>query len=129
MGITLGYRLSDNNTIGIGASALIGWGSDIRHVRVTGSGLGIRSFADIHLQKTFYLSAGLEYNYQPVFTELRQLPGIHDWQQSGLIGISKIVSVKSRVFSKTKLQLLWDVLSYQQTPQTTPIKFRIGYAF
>ncbi len=129
LGITLGYRLSDNNTVGIGASALIGWGTDIGHVRVTGSGLGLRSYADIHLKKTFFLSGGLEYNYQPVFSNLRQLPGIHNWQQSGLIGVSKIVSVKSRVFSKTKLQLLWDVLSYSQTPQTAPIKFRVGYSF
>jgi hypothetical protein len=129
LGITLGYRLSDNNTVGIGASALIGWGTDIRHVQVTGSGLGLRSYADIHLKKTFFLSGGLEYNYQPVFANLRQLPGIHSWQQSGLIGLSKIVSVKSRVFSKTKLQLLWDLLSYSQVPKTAPIKFRIGYAF
>jgi len=129
LGITLGYRISDNNTVGIGASALIGWGTDIGHVRVTGSGLGLRSYADIHLKKTFYLSGGLEYNYQPVFANLRQLPGIHNWRQSGLIGVSKIVAVKSRVFSKTKLQLLWDMLSYSQTPQTAPIKFRVGYSF
>jgi hypothetical protein len=49
------------------------------------------------------------------------------WQQSGLIGISKVVSVKSKFFKNTKLQLLWDFLSYQQVPQNQAIVFRVGY--
>ena len=128
LGLTLGYRLNDNNSIGVGASALVGWGSDIRHIAFTGSGFGLRSFADIHFRQTWYFSGGLEYNYQPP-TGPGKIPGLRSWQQSGLVGISKIVSVKSRVLKKTKVQLLWDFLSYSQTPQTPPFKFRIGYGF
>jgi hypothetical protein len=51
------------------------------------------------------------------------------WTRSGLIGLSKTVSMKSRVFKKAQLQLLWDFLSYQQVPQTQPLVFRIGYTF
>jgi hypothetical protein len=54
---------------------------------------------------------------------------ISSWQKSGLVGVSKIVSIKSKFFKKTKLQLLWDFLSYQQMPRTQPIKFRVGYNF
>ena len=51
------------------------------------------------------------------------------WQQSGLVGLSKILSLKTKVFKKTKLQLLWDFLCYEQVPRGQPIKFRIGYNF
>ena len=51
------------------------------------------------------------------------------WQQSGLLGLSKVLDVKNKYFKKTKLQLLWDFLSYQQAPRTQPVVFRIGYAF
>jgi hypothetical protein len=51
------------------------------------------------------------------------------WQQSGLIGLSKIISVKTKFFKKTRLQLLWDFLSYEQVPKAQPIKFRVVYNF
>jgi hypothetical protein len=51
------------------------------------------------------------------------------WQQSGLVGISKVISIKSKFFKKTKLQLLWDFLSYEQVPRTQALKFRVGYNF
>jgi hypothetical protein len=41
----------------------------------------------------------------------------------------KTVSVKSRVFKKTKLSLLWDFLSYQQMPKIQALVFRVGYIF
>jgi hypothetical protein len=51
------------------------------------------------------------------------------WQQSGLLGLSKVFDVKSKFFKKTKLQLLWDFLSYQQVPKTQAVLFRIEYGF
>ncbi len=59
----------------------------------------------------------------------QQINNLDDWQQSGLVGVSKIVSLKSKMFKKTKLQLLWDFLSYQQVPRTQALKFRLRYAF
>jgi len=127
--LTVAYKLNDKNSIGVGASYKIGWGKDIKHIAFTSEGLGVRSFLDINIKKSFFASGGFEYNYQKPFKKVQQLYAIDSWQKSGLVGITKIVSIKSKVFKKTKLQLLWDFLSYYQQPQTQPIKFRVGYNF
>jgi hypothetical protein len=131
LGLSVGYKINDKSTIGIGASYKVGWGKNIRNIDISSQGAGIRSFLDVKLKGSFFASGGFEYNYQPV----AYTPGIVagdkaiPWQQSGLVGISKIVSLKSKLFKKTKLQLLWDFLSYQQTPRTQALKFRVGYNF
>jgi hypothetical protein len=136
IGLSVGYKLNNNSTIGIGASYKIGWGQDIKHISITQQGVGLRSYLDVKLKGSFYSSGGFEYNYQPlspeVITSISGLGKWNDpsaWSRSGLIGISKIVSIKSKFFKKTKLQLFWDFLSYQQVPRTQPVKFRIGYNF
>ena len=68
-------------------------------------------------------------NYRTTFNSIAQLQDLNAWSQSGLIGLSKVVDVKSKFFKKTKLQLLWDFMSYQQIPRTQPVIFRIGYKF
>jgi hypothetical protein len=129
IGITIGYKLNDNNVVGVGASYKIGWGSDIHHIRLSSQGAGLRSFLDVRIKKTFFASGGFEYNYQQPFSSFKPLNYLSNWQKSGLIGVSKIVSMKTRVFKKTKLQLLWDFLSYQQKPPAPAFLFRIGYSF
>ncbi|HMH20169.1 MAG TPA: hypothetical protein VK563_00265 [Puia sp.] len=129
IGLSLGYKLNQSNVIGIGASYKLGWGTGFNHIALTSQGAGIRSFLDIKIKASFSATGGLEYNYTTPFTSLQQVRHLNDWTQSGLIGVSKTVSMKSRVFKKTKLQLLWDFLSYQQIPRTQPILFRIGYGF
>ena len=128
-GASLGYRLGHNNVIGIGASYAMGWGSSIQHVSITGQGVGLRSFLQIGIKNGFSATGGFEYNYTTQFTNLQQLRQIQNWTRSGLIGLSKTVSTKSRVFSKTQVQLLWDFLSYSQVPKTEPLVFRLGYNF
>lgn len=133
IGLSVGYKLSDNSVVGIGGSYKVGWGKDIRHIDITSQGAGLRSFLDVKLKGSFFASGGFEYNYQPLTVSETVTPDItaqaDQWQQSGLVGISKIVSLKSKTFKKTKLQLLWDFLSYQQQPRTQAIKFRVGYNF
>ena len=126
-GLSLGYKLNDKSIIGIGTSYKLGWGQNIRNINITHEGVGLRSFADWKLKGSFWLSGGYEMNYQSEFNRLVQLQNMTAWQKSGLLGLSKVVSVKSRFFKKTKLQLLWDFLSYDQEPRTQPILFRIGY--
>jgi hypothetical protein len=131
LGLSVGYKLNDKSTIGVGGSYKMGWGKDIRHIAISSQGAGIRSFLDVKLKGSFFASGGFEYNYQPtadLTTTNGQLKA-DAWQQSGLVGISKIVSLKSKLFKKTKLQLMWDVLSYQQVPRAQAIKFRVGYNF
>jgi hypothetical protein len=129
IGLSLGYKLGKGNVIGIGASYKLGWGRDIQHVSISSQGAGLRSFVDIKLKGSFFISGGFEYNYQQVFSSLREIYDLNTWHQSGLLGISKIISLKTKYFKKTKLQLLWDFLSYRQVPQTQPIKLRVGYNF
>ena len=135
LGLSVGYKLTDKSVIGVGASYKMGWGQDIKHIEITSQGMGLRSYLDIKLKGSFFASGGFEYNYQPVNTDsLSATSGVHwkdisSWNQSGLIGVSKIISIKSKFFKKTKLQLMWDFLSYQQVPRTQPVKFRVGYNF
>lgn len=128
-GLSVGYKLSGNSIIGVGASYKLGWGNGVQHIALSSQGAGLRSFIDIKIKGSFSASGGLEYNYTKPFTSIQQINSLNYWTRSGLIGVSKTVSVKSRVFKKTKLQLLWDFLSYQQIPKTQPLIFRIGYNF
>ena len=129
LGLTLAYQLGHSNTIGIGASYKLGWGTPLQHIAISSQGAGLRSFIDIHLKKTFSLSGGFEMNYLTPFKRFQDLRALSAWTQSGLIGFTKTVSMKNRVFRKTQLSFLWDFLSYYQTPKTQPIIFRVGYGF
>jgi hypothetical protein len=129
IGLSVGYKLSDKSTIGVGASYQIGWGAGISHIALSGQGAGLRSFVDIRVKGTWSATGGLEYNYTTPINSLQQISNLGDWTQSGLMGVSKTIAVKNRFFKQTKLQLLWDFLSYQQIPKTEPIIFRVGYNF
>jgi len=129
IGFSLGYKINDNSVIGIGSSAKIGWGKDIRNIRVTGQGFSIRSFLDWKIKKSFFASGGFEYDYQQSFSSVRELYNPDSWKKSALLGLTKIVSFKGKLFKKTKVQLLYDFLYKEQMPVTAPLKFRIGYTF
>ena len=126
---TVGYKINNRSTAGIGLSYNVGWGTDIHHIKVSSQGIGIRSYLDVNIKGNFYATGGYEKNYNHVFTSLAQLSDTRLWQESGLLGISKIVSLRGNLVKKTKLQLLWDFLSYYQIPKTQPILFRVGYNF
>jgi hypothetical protein len=128
-GASLGYRLGHSNVVGVGVSYKMGWGTGIQNIAITGQGVGLRSFLQVALKGSFSAMGGFEYNYTTPFTQYQQLKELQYWTKSGLIGVSKTVSMKSRVFKKCQLQLLWDFLSYEAVPQTQPLLFRIGYTF
>ena len=128
-GFSLGYKLGHSNVVGIGASYKLGWGNGIQHIAFSSQGVGLRSFLQIKIKGSFSASGGFEYNYTTPFVSFQQLKQLEYWTKSGLIGITKTVSLKNRVFKKTSVSLLWDFLSYQQLPKTQPFLFRIGYNF
>lgn len=124
------YKLNKTNVVGFAIAYKMGWGENIHHIRISSQGLGLRSFADIKIKKNTFLSGGFEFNFQKPFNSTHIFDHeLANWTKSGLIGISRIVSIKSRVFKKAKLQILWDFLSGRQLPRTEPLKFRIGYSF
>ncbi|HEY6505035.1 MAG TPA: hypothetical protein VIZ28_13750 [Chitinophagaceae bacterium] len=129
IGLSLGYKLNDRSVIGVGASYKLGMGKGWNDIDVTSEGIGLRSFIDWKIKGSLWISGGYEQNYKSAFSDFDQLKDLNAWTQSGLIGISKTISLKTKFFKKTKLQLLWDFLSYQQVPMTQPIVFRVGYNF
>ncbi len=129
IGLSAGYKLNDKSIIGIAASYKIGWGRGFNNINITSEGIGLRSFVDWNLKGSLWISGGYEQNFRSAFRDVEQLRNLSAWQQSGLLGMSKIISLKTKILKKTKIQLLWDFLSYQQVPKTQPILFRVGYNF
>ncbi|MBW0176597.1 hypothetical protein [Sediminibacterium sp.] len=124
--VTAGYKLTDHAVVGTGMSYKMGWGKNFSQMRITHQGVGLRSYMDIRLKGSIWISGGYELNHQQEFSRIDLLQNLDAWQKSGLIGMTK----KFKAGKKNgNLQLLWDFLSYSQTPRTTALKFRIGYMF
>ena len=126
--LSVGYKLNDKSVIGIGASYKMGLGS-IQRISISHQGIGIRSFIDWKLKKQFFVTGGFEMNYNSQFKNLNQLQYYSVWQQSGLVGITKKLNIKTKFFKGTSVQLLYDMLYQQHTPVSQPIVFRMGYSF
>ena len=127
VGLSIGYKLNDKSTVGLGASYKIGWGSSWNNISVTHQGVGLRSYLDWKIKGSFYMSGGYEQNYRNLIHSVDQLKDYSGWQSSGLVGLSKKYQVSKKM--KGEMKLLWDFLSYQQVPRTQAILFRIGYSF
>jgi len=129
IGLSLGYKLNDRSVLGIGGSYKLGWGRGWNNIRLSSEGISLRSYADIKLKGSFWICGGYEQNYRSGLNDIDQLRTRSGWQQSGLVGISKKVSLSTKFFKQTNIKLQWDFLSYQQVPRTQPIVFRVGYIF
>jgi hypothetical protein len=126
IGLFLGYKLNDRSALGFGASYKIGWGRSWDQIAITHQGVGLRSYIDWKIKSSIYLSGGFEQNYRNGFYSLSQLEKFKDWQQSGLIGLSKKYQLSKKI--KGDIKFLWDFLSYQQLPKTQTFLFRFGYS-
>jgi len=96
---------------------------------LSSQGVGLRSFLNVTVKKTWGVMGGFEYNYQQPFSSYQDIRNLSAWTKSGLIGVTKTVSMHNAVFKKTQVQLLWDFLSYSQIPRTSPVLFRVAYSF
>lgn len=124
--LTAGYKLNDKSVIGIGAAYKLGWGKPVKDIHISSEGIGLRSYLDIKLKGSIWMTGGYEQNYMQAFSKIPQLNDYSKWQQSGLIGMTKKLKTGKKT---TNIQVLWDFLSYRQIPKGTPIKFRVGYTF
>ena len=129
IGLSVGYKLNDRSVVGVGGSFKLGWGHGWSNMRLSQEGAALRSYVDWKFKGSFWITGGFEMNYRTRFNSVAQLQNLKAWQQSSLVGLSKMLDMKNKFFKKTKLQLLWDVLSYQQMPRTQPLVFRVGYLF
>ncbi|MBS1563605.1 MAG: hypothetical protein JST39_04415 [Bacteroidetes bacterium] len=129
LGLSLGIRITDRFTAGLGASYKLGFGKDISHIRFSSEGLGLRSYVDWKIKKSFFLSGGGEFNYLSAFSSIKELQDYSAWKASALLGVSKTVSLKTKFFKNTKVSLLYDFLHAAQVPQSRALVFRAGYNF
>lgn len=124
--LSLGYKLSDKATIGVGAGLKLGLGDGLQNIQLSGEGASLRSYIDWKIKKNFYLTGGYEENYLSAFQNLDQLRSVTGWQKSGLVGVSREYQISSKL--KGKAQLLFDFLSFSQVPKAQPIVFRVGWS-
>ena len=127
--LSVGYKLNNNSVIGIGVGGKVGLGKSWKDIAISGQGISLRSFLDVHLKGNWWISGGWEYNYQRSFSQIRSLYAIDDWKKSALLGLTKSITLKPKGLKKYRLQLLYDFLHKQTLPFTEAIKFRIGYSF
>lgn len=129
IGLSLGYRINDRSVIGLGGSFKMGWGRGWEHIRLSGEGVGLRSFIDVKIKGGLWISGGYELNYKSAFRRMQVLKDLNAWQRSGLVGLSKTIPIKTKFFRQTRFQFLWDFMSRQNTPATQQFIFRTGYNF
>ncbi|NNV55073.1 hypothetical protein [Limnovirga soli] len=126
LAFSLGYKISDSKSIGIGASYKIGLGSGLNNIRFTSEGIGLRSYADVRFKGSIWIAGGFEYNYLQRFNNFNDIKNIDIWQRSALIGVSK----KFKAGKKGgDIKLLYDLLNNKQVPPGQALKFRMGYSF
>jgi hypothetical protein len=125
IGLSAGYKINDKSIIGIGASYKVGLGKSWQNINITHQGAGLRTFVDIKLKGSFWISGGCELNYRNEFRRIEVLKDMSAWQQSALLGISKKYKVGKKM--KGNAQLLYDFLWKQQQPRTNAVVFRVGY--
>ena len=51
------------------------------------------------------------------------------YPEQTLLGISKKLKIKTKLFKETKFSLLYDMLYRQHVPATQAVVFRVGYNF
>jgi hypothetical protein len=130
LGLSLGYKATNNLVAGVGFSYKLGLGTDISNIKLSSAGAGIRSFVDYKLKKQFFVSGGYEMNYRNRFASLSTLQNFDAWESSALLGITKKINVKTKWFKGTNLQLLYNFLYLKSVPvKQSPVVFRVGYQF
>lgn len=127
LGLSLGYKINDKSTVGIGASYNIGLGSGWRHMQFSSQGIGLRSYMDWKIKNTYYIIGGYEENYLTSFNSIAQLQNRSAWQASALVGLEKKYKISSKL--QGNIQLLYDALYRQEVPAGQMFKFRLGYNF
>jgi hypothetical protein len=125
IGLSLGYKLHDNSSIGVGMSYKIGFGNGFKNFKLSHQGMGLRSYVDYKIKGGIYIAGGYELNYRNMIRSISELQNYSAWQKSGLIGLSKKYKAGKKL--KGNVQLLWDFLSYSQAPRAQAIVFRVGY--
>lgn len=125
--VTLGYKVNDKISTGIGMSYKLGWGTGWDNIQFSSQGIGLRSYIDIRAKGSWWITGGWEYNYLQEFIKIEEIKNIDVWQKSALIGVTKKIKMGKK--RSSNVQLLYDFMAARQVPQAQALKFRIGYSF
>ncbi len=130
LGLSIGYKLLPKAVAGIGASYKFGLGT-WQKISLTHEGMSVRSFFDwrisssrAKLMANIWITAGYEMNYWERIRYLQDWRHLA-WQKSGLIGITKKISINKK---EIKMQFLYDFLN-QPTQSGLPFLFRYNSTF
>lgn len=127
MALTMGYKFNGRLTAGVGAGYLLGVGNGISHIALSNQGVNLRSYLEWKAKGNWWLTGGAEYNYMQAFTEWKSLLAPDIWQKSALIGIEKKYRISKN--RQANVQLLFDALYNQHSPNSQPVIFRTGLEF
>lgn len=143
LGLMLGYKLNDKSRVGMGVTGKMGWGKGWSHIKITGEGVGLRTYAEWKAPDLFktgsrfmaslWFTAGVELNYSKPVESLTVFKNYDNWTKSALAGLSKKVGMNSP-FKKGKkmegnVQVLYDFLHNRHVPPTPALVWRVGYNF
>lgn len=130
LGLSIGYKILPKAVIGVGASYKFGLGT-WQKISLTHEGMSVRSFFDwrisspnAKLMANFWITAGYELNYWERIRHLQDWRHLA-WQKSGLIGITKKISINKK---EIKMQFLYDYLN-QPSQSGLPFLFRYNSTF
>ena len=136
--LTVGYKLNDKSTVGVGLAYKMGWGNGWNDIKLSTQGYGYRTFVDVKLFtnttvgfgklfKNLWISGGYELNYiSELENKTNEITKVDykAWQESALMGLSKKYNAGKK---KAQVQLLYNFLYQKSNPQQQPLIFRVGW--
>lgn len=127
IGATAGYKLSDDQSIGIGLNYLLGLGRGWKDLRLSHEGIGLRSYIKWRFKYNIFFQVGAEWTYMTSFKRVDELKSVKNWQQTTLAGLTKSYSISRKV--KGNVQLSYNFLHRKTIPTSSPFIIRFGYEF
>ena len=127
LGLTLGYKINDKSTIGVGLAYTAGMGTGWDHIQFSNQALGLRSYMDWKIKKSYYIIGGYEENYMTQFLSIADLRSVSAWQPAALIGLERKYKISPKM--QGNVQLLYDALYAREVPRGQAIRVRVGYNF
>src|SRR5438445_4030417 len=71
LGLSAGYMLNDKMVVGVGSAWQLGVGNGLDHFQFSNQGVSLRSFMDLRMKGSFWLTGGGEYTYMQTFSSFR----------------------------------------------------------
>lgn len=124
LGLSAGYKLSDKMTAGLGIAYQLGLGNGINHLQFSNQGVSLRSYVDMKIKGSIWVTGGGEYSYMQAFAKFSDLRKVDVWQKSALIGLSKKYKLGKK---EANIQVLYDLLAGEEVPRGQAFKIRTGW--